>query len=132
MRPFNRKKMFLIPFGVAAILAAAGFIVMLLWNALLPVIFHIGTITFWQALGIFVLCKVLFGFGKGGPGFRGRGPWMRRRWEERMKNMTPEEREAFKQKWAEKCGHWQHHHGGYPFGQEWAGQAPEENKTDQV
>lgn len=126
MRPFNRKKLFLIPFAVAAFIAAAGFAVMLLWNALLPVIFHVAAITFWQALGIFVLCKILFGFGKGGPGrFGGRGPWMRRRWEERMKNMTPEEREAFRKKWEEKCGHWRDHNHGHDFGPGWDRKAPE-------
>ena len=128
MRPFNRKKLFLIPFAVAAFVAAAGFVVMGLWNALLPVIFHVATITFWQAAGIFVLCKILFGFGKGGPGrFGGGAPWMRRRWEERIKNMSPEEREKFKQKWEEKCGHWRHHNHGhdFPFGREWDKKAPE-------
>ena len=54
-------------------------------------------ITFWQAMALFVLCKVLFGFGKGGRRFGGGGaPWMRRKMEERLKNMTPEDRERFK------------------------------------
>ena len=66
---FNRmgkgRFLFFIPLGLAAI---AGFtaIVMLLWNALLPDIFGITTITFWQALGILILSKILFGgFGPG-------------------------------------------------------------------
>jgi hypothetical protein len=86
----------LIPFAIAGFLALAGFIVMNLWNALIPVIFHLGVITFWQAVGIFILCKILFGFGRGGRG-GGRGPWMRNRMEDRFKNMTPEEKERFKE-----------------------------------
>ena len=133
MRPyFNRRKLFLIPFGIAAIVALVGFVVMSLWNALIPVIFHVGVITFWQAVGIFTLCKILFGFGHGGhDGWRGKGPWMRRRWEERIKNMTPEERGQFKAKWEERCGHgrWGHRHDYTPFGADWDKKAPEAGKT---
>jgi hypothetical protein len=96
----------LIPFAIAGFLALAGFIVMNLWNALIPVIFHLGVITFWQAVGIFILCKILFGFGRGGRG-GGRGPWMRNRMEDRFKNMTPEEKERFKEQVKNyRCGDW--------------------------
>jgi hypothetical protein len=92
----NRKKFFLIPFGIAALLALISYVVMLLWNNLLPEILNVKTITFWQAMGIFVLSKILFGFGKGGGG----GPWGRRQMVERFK-----ERREFKEKMKEKmCG----------------------------
>eukprot|EP01031_Cornospumella_fuschlensis_P021719 gene21719-26617_t len=39
---------------------------MMLWNNLLPEILGVRSITFWQAMGIFILSKILFGFGKGG------------------------------------------------------------------
>lgn len=104
-RVFYKGRFIFIPLGIAAFLALASFVVMQLWNALMPAIFHLGIITFWQALGLFILCKVLFGFGKGGPrGFRGGpGPWMKFKMEERYRSMTPEERERFKQKWNERC-----------------------------
>ena len=35
--------------------------VRLLWNWLLPSLFGWRLITFWQALGILVLCRILFG-----------------------------------------------------------------------
>ena len=68
-----------------------GVVVMLLWNWVMPPIFPgVAEIGFWRALGLLVLCRILFG------GFRGRhGGWrdkrhfMRARWEA----MTPEERE---------------------------------------
>jgi hypothetical protein len=77
-----------------------GGVVMLLWNALLPALFHFPVITFWQALGLLLLTKILFS-GFRGPGGH-RGPWkdkMKQRW----MNMTPEERENFKQEWGRRC-----------------------------
>jgi len=94
---FYRGRFIFFPFAIAAFVALVGFVVMGLWNALMPVIFHLGVITFWQAVGLFVLCKVLFGFGGGHRG----GPWRNKRFN--MKDMTPEERERFKEKWA-RCG----------------------------
>ena len=104
---FYKGRYFFIPLAAAAFLSAISFIVMQLWNHLLPAILHTGVITFWQAMGLFILCKILFGFGKGGPrGFKRRGPWMRQRMQERLKNMSPEEREKFKRKMNERMCHW--------------------------
>ena len=81
--------------GAIAIFAALvmGFIVMTLWNWLAPEVFGFHEITFGQALGLLILCKILFG------GFRGRshcgGSW-KRRMSERWQQMTPEEREKFR------------------------------------
>ena len=106
---FYKGRFIFIPLAVAACLSAVSFVVMQLWNCLLPGILHVGTVTFWQAMGIFILCKILFGFGKGGRGFGGPSgggpPWMRRKMEEKFRNMNPEEREAFKQKMGDRmCG----------------------------
>lgn len=89
-------------FIVLAIIGVAVFstFVMLLWNALLPSLFHFPVITWSQALGLLVLSKILFG------GFRGGGP--RNHWKGRMKerwmNMKPEEKEKFMQEWSRRCG----------------------------
>ncbi len=133
MRPYFRKyKLIFIPFAIAAFGLLIGLVVMNVWNAVIPAVFHLGTITFWQAIEIFILCKILFGFGGKGPGgFGGRGPWGRARMEERFKNMTPEEREKFKAKWEERCGHgrWGHHE-QHPFsGGPWDKKEPETEKT---
>ena len=96
------------PLAAAAFLSLIGFIVMHLWNYLLPNILHVGIINFWQAMGIFVLCKILFGFG--GRGKFGGAPWMRHKMEERFKHMTPEEQQRFKEQFenrmCHKCGSW--------------------------
>ena len=100
---FYKGRFIFIPFGVAAFLSLISYVVMLLWNNLLPGILHVGIITFWQAMGIFILCKILFGFGKGGPRMGG-GAWGRKGWEDKIKNMSPEERELFKEKMKQRCG----------------------------
>lgn len=67
------KKIWGVPLFIA-VFALLVWATMLLWNALLPAIFGIVTITYWQALGLLVLGRLLFGgFGKGGGGMRGFG-----------------------------------------------------------
>ena len=78
--------------GIVA-LTVFGFAVMALWNWLTPTLFGWHAINFWQALGLVLLSKILFG-GFRGPG--GRMHW-RRRMTERWEEMTPEEREKFRQ-----------------------------------
>ncbi|KAB7528844.1 hypothetical protein F8C76_13395 [Flagellimonas olearia] len=46
-------------------LLLANYVLMWLWNWLMPDIFGLPTVTYWQALGIFVLAKLIFGFGFG-------------------------------------------------------------------
>ena len=88
-----------------------GKVVQLLWNWLLPPLFGWREITFWQALGLLALCRILFG-GKGFHGGRRRylsfrqrfGDRMADRVTERWDHMTPEERERFRQRIRERCG----------------------------
>jgi len=83
------------------VLTALGFIVMLLWNAILPDVVNAKTINFWQALGLLVLSKILFG-GFGNWGHKKR--IMHERMHEKWHRMTPEEREKFKEEWRNRCG----------------------------
>jgi hypothetical protein len=90
--------------AVMVIIAGAvfGFIVMSLWNWLIPAVFGWHAITFWQALGLVVLSKLLFGGFRGGHGHGGH--WrkgMRERWEQ----MTPEQREELRKGLRGRCGH---------------------------
>jgi uncharacterized membrane protein len=64
-----------------------------LWNWLLPPLFGWAQVTFWQALGLLALCRILFGgFRVGGHS----GSHIRNRMADRWARMTPEERERFK------------------------------------
>ena len=98
----KRKWFFLLaPIALVLFIFIGGQVVMLLWNWLLPPLFGWHSITFWQALGLLVLCRILFGrLGGHGPG---RG-WGRGRWANRWDRMTPEEREKFRQSFRERCG----------------------------
>jgi hypothetical protein len=83
-----------------------GEVVMLLWNWLAPALFGLRQVTFWQALGLLALCRILFGgFGLGGGGHRPRSQQrMRGRMAERWEQMTPEEREKFRQGLHDRSG----------------------------
>jgi len=92
--------------GLAVFITIGGGVVMLLWNWLAPGLFGLRLITFWQALGLLALCRILFGgFGLGGGGHRNSRRRMegrirervRERMDERWGQMTPEEREKFRQ-----------------------------------
>ncbi len=87
--------------AMVAFVALGGEVVRLLWNWLLPPMFGLREVTFWQALGILALCRILFG-GFGCHGNQGPGPG--RRWGKWREGMTPEERERFRQGMRERCG----------------------------
>ena len=84
----------------AVIFVALGLLVMTLWNALLPAILGVKAIGFWQALGILVLSRILFG----GLGFRPGMFGAHRRMHERWMNMSPEQRDEFVQRFGHR-GH---------------------------
>jgi hypothetical protein len=97
----NRKWIFFVaPPGVVLFVALFGYIIKWLWNWLLPGIFtgaHL--ITFWQAIGLLLLCRILFGsWGGGHNGGR------HRRRKEQWEAMSPEEREKFRQSMRARCG----------------------------
>jgi hypothetical protein len=78
-----RKLLVLIPIGILAI-TIFGWGVMSLWNWLVPALFGGKLITFWQALGMLVLSRILVG------GFS--RPRVIHKWEQ----LTPDEREKFR------------------------------------
>ena len=79
------------------VIAGFGQAVLHLWNWLMPTLFRLPAITFWQAVGLLGLSWLLFGGWRGfsGSGHGGRGKW-RNRMAERWEHMTPEEREKFR------------------------------------
>lgn len=85
-------------FVLFALVAAAvlGFVVMRLWNWVMPPIFGLHAIGYWQALALLVLTRILFGGLRRGFGGFGPGMHWRRRMMERWAQMTPEEREKFR------------------------------------
>jgi hypothetical protein len=112
----RRKWIFIVPLailGMAAFVFIGGQLVVQLWNRLLPPLFGFPSVTFWQALGLLALCRILFGgFGFRGSGRSGgRGGVFARvgsrvadRVGDRWDAMTPEERERFRARIRERCG----------------------------
>ena len=88
-------------FILVVVIGAVGLGIEQLWNWLAPSLFGWRTITYWQAVGVLVLCRLLFG-SWGGRGFH-RGNF-RRRMSERWERMTPEERDKFRQGMRHGCG----------------------------
>ena len=78
---------------VAVAATIVGLLVMGLWNALIPAIFAGPAITWPQALGLFVLGRVLFG-GWGGRHHHGGG--FRGRWQRKLDHLSPEAKERMK------------------------------------
>jgi uncharacterized membrane protein len=120
MKPKVKKLMWIAPLaivGMVVFITLGGTIVMLLWNWLAPALFGLRLITFWEALGLLVLCRILFG----GFGLHGsqRSQSDRRvgdriadrvvdrvaeRVAERGANMSTEEQERFRQRLRERWG----------------------------
>lgn len=90
----TKKRWLIIPIGLAAIVlvsTVAGYLVSGLWNWLMPELFGLPRVTFWQALGLLALCRILFG-GLGRHGGKDKD------------DFTPEQRERFRQRLREKFG----------------------------
>src|SRR5690349_18100996 len=95
----------LVEIGVFLAIVVAGFgtAVLQLWNLLMPSIFGLRPITFWQALGLLALSWILFG-GLGRFRLPGYGGHWRHRMAERLDRMTPEQREEFRKALESRCG----------------------------
>jgi hypothetical protein len=95
-----RKYRFFIPFFFFALILALGWVVMVLWNWILPETIGVQALTYPKALGLLVLCRILFGGFKGGSGPRfrsrggGRGEWM---------HLSDEERAKMRAEWEARC-----------------------------
>lgn len=101
-------KVIFFPIAAAAGIFLFGTIVMKLWNFVMPAVFTgLGVITFWQAIALLILGKILFG------GFRGRwggrcggcgcGNGKMGGWRGKWMNMSDEEKEKFKEEWKHRC-----------------------------
>lgn len=134
MNHFRRRR-WLFPLIPIVAIALFSLVVMLLWNAIIPGLTGWALLTYWKAMGLLVLSKILFsGFpgrrgGPGGPpwarhhaGMREawwrnlseeeREQWKDRRkdWREKWCSMSGEERAKFKESWKDRCMNWGRKH----------------------
>lgn len=100
----RRKMIYIVPLVLVAI-AAVGAVVMALWNCIIPQVFTtVHEVTYWQALGLLLLCKILFSSFRGGHrgGWKGRH-MQHRAWKEKWMHMNDEEKAKFKEEWRNRC-----------------------------
>jgi len=98
MRPKWAVMTIMIPLFATIFVAGFGSAVWQLWNHVMPQVFGLPAIGFWQAVGLLALSWLFFGGFRGPFGMGRRG--MHRRWE----RMTPEQRAQFRQAMAGRCG----------------------------
>ena len=92
-----------------AIATALSWLVMFLWNAILPETVGVQPLNFWKAAGLLLLSKILFGgFGRGGGRGKGKG-WGHHKsgnkhsWKNKWMSMDDDERKEAKTRWKEYC-----------------------------
>jgi Ca2+/H+ antiporter, TMEM165/GDT1 family len=89
---------------IAFFILLMGTAVRLLWNGLMPSLFNLPIIDFWQAIGLTVLSRILTGGFKMDVGAASKEHWEQKRqmWE-KFSAMTPEERDKWKTDWRDRC-----------------------------
>jgi ABC-type multidrug transport system fused ATPase/permease subunit len=97
-----RKRRFIMAPLFAAGLFAMSAIVMLLWNAIIPNVTGALAVNFWQAMGLLVLCRILFGGFRFGGHHGHKPPFMHPSIKNKLMDMSDEEREQFKNQWKER------------------------------
>lgn len=99
----KRKSFIFFPLVIIALILLLGWVVMLLWNAILPAAVHANPLNYWQATGLLILSRILVG-GWGGRGGRGHGRRGNMPGREKWMSMNDEEKQAFKEQWKKRCG----------------------------
>jgi hypothetical protein len=96
-------------FGTAAFGLLFGFLIQFLWNATLAEMFGFPALSFWQAIGLFILAKLFFGFGGGGGSSRsGRKRKKKKESDDQGPGVEPEDAaglpddEAFRKYWRQE------------------------------
>lgn len=98
-RPWKRGRFFFMPFAAAAVVLLLGAVVQWLWNAILPQVTGWNALSYWQAVGLLALCRILFGGFWGRRAYRSGSPG---RWE-RWRHLSADERERLRAEWRERC-----------------------------
>lgn len=98
----GKGKFFFFPLVIMAFLAL-GWVVMFLWNAILPSVTGVEKLSYWQAIGLFLLSRILFG--GFWPGRKGHHDTKKAHmWRKKWMSMSEEERIKFRQEWKHRCG----------------------------
>jgi hypothetical protein len=91
--------------GFIAMFLIVGVVLMYLWNWLMPELFQWQTITIYQAWGLLLIAKILFGGGGGHFKNKWKGAWGEHM-KQKLEAMSPDERERCRQQLEARCGKW--------------------------
>lgn len=94
---YKKKRFWMFPFFLGMIFLLVG-VVQWLWNAVLPEIAGVKPVTYWQAFGILVLSKLLFG----GFGFGRKKHFYKNHWKDRVSNLSEEEKIKLREEWKKR------------------------------
>lgn len=104
MKTSHRRFRLFIPVAILVVLLAVSYVVFWLWNTVLVAVVPVKPVTIWQAAGLLVLSRILFGgFKFGSPGHRygnGEGPMS---WRNRWRQMSDDDRSKFRREWKRRC-----------------------------
>jgi len=99
-----KRFIFFVPL-IIALIFVMGFVIQYLWNALLPEIIGVGTVTYWQAMGILLLSKILFGGFSGGKDKKSKKRNCKKSkisdLKEKWNQLDDEQKEKIKREWLE-------------------------------
>ena len=92
-------------FALVAGLFIIGFsvVVMFLWNAILPDLLGVNEIHFWQAAGLLILSRILFGGFPFSKSYKNHTSRRRAYWKDKWMNLSEEEKSKFKARWKDRC-----------------------------
>ncbi len=99
---WKRKRFLFIPIFITGLFVLSA-VVMLLWNAILPKVSGLLALSYWQAMGILVLSRILFGSVRFIGRHSHRHSYMHPSFRNRFMEMNDEEREQFKNQWRQRC-----------------------------
>ncbi len=109
MKDDFRRRCFFFPFAILAFVAVLTYVVYALWNGVVTDVLEVKSITYWQALGLLVLGKILFGGFPGGRGGCGGGPkekFRRKMMEKKWATLDSTGREKFREEMRQRFGDW--------------------------
>ena len=103
-RRFHPLKIMFFILVAFSFLALVSFIVMMLWNSILVEVTSVKPLSFWQAVGLLILTRILFGgIWRGEKKHHAHKSKWKNKWKEKWMNLSDEEREAIKAKWKGHC-----------------------------
>jgi hypothetical protein len=98
--PPGRRAKWLMYLCIPLLLFGLSAAVMLLWNAVLPYVLPMKPINYWQAMGLLVLCRILFG------GFKFGGNSGRNFRDQNCRALDADQRAKLKEEWQKRCNRW--------------------------